>query len=265
MLCLNPIDTHSVFVSRMKKINLIFSVLVALLLSSCLDTALDATDTYVENQLNYLDVQFDELGISNDPFSIIAVTPTSADNWRVIVEYSGGCVEHSFYTWWDDEWETSGQERFFLAHHANGDVCDALVRDTLSLNLGEIFYQQIPDSTILRIVNESNGSNVSVDPKLAAIKQATLCNYEANIVTNSCGEGIWENRWLLLEDSVENLPVWIIPVRASSQVSLEIPEEGAYSVGFTLLFGYESAELSNSCYLTDAGYAIPANINCFKE
>ena len=265
LFCLNPIDTLCVFVNRMKYTNLILIFIVSTVLVGCLDTALDATDSYIENQLNYLDGEFDDLGISNDPFNIIAVTPKNGNSWRVIVEYSGGCNEHSFYTWWDTNWETAGQERFFLAHHANGDACEAVVRDTLSLNINEIFNGELSDTTVIRIVNESNGRDISVDPKLANIIQGEQCGLGADIIINPCGKGIWDDRWIILEDSVDSLPVWIIPVRAASGVSLETPKEDDYYVGFTLLFGFESAELSNSCYLTDAGYAVPAFINCFEE
>ncbi|WP_258099502.1 hypothetical protein [Marinoscillum pacificum] len=248
----------------MKYTNLLL-LFCGFVLSSCLDTALEATDSYIVNRLSYLDGEFDDLGISNDPFNIIAVTPKNRSSWNVIVEYSGGCNEHSFYTWWDTNWETAGQERFFLAHHGNGDDCDATVRDTLNLSINEIFNQSIADSTIIRIVNESNGRDISVNPKLANIIQGEQCGLGADIIINPCGKGIWDDRWIILEDSVDSLPVWIIPVRAASGVSLETPKEDDYYVGFTLLFGFESAELSNSCYLTDAGYAVPAFINCFEE
>ena len=247
--------------NRMNKALLIITV--SFLLTGCLDTALDATDNYVYNSLNYLDQPYDDLGLSNDPFDIIAVSP-NGDEWDVIVEYSGGCNEHSFYTWWDDTWQASGQTRFFLAHYDNDDPCEAIIRDTLNLDLNYIVNTDLKDSTIIRIVNASNGSNISVDPLLAAISQGYNCGIAGEIEENSCGQGIWENQWILLNDSVRQLPVWLIPVRSDSQISLDIPEEDDVEVGFTFLFGYESAQLSNSCFLTDEGYAIPVYLNCIE-
>lgn len=228
---------------------------------ACLDTSLDATDTYIYNTINYEDEPSDY----DDPFDIIAVISESDVDWKVIVEYEGGCEEHSFYTWWDSDWQSSGQTRFFLSHYNNEDECDAVVRDTLELELDRILDDDLADSTIVRIVNSSNGRNISVDPYLADISQSNGCGMTGLVKSNSCGYGIWEDRWILLPDSVKGEAVWIIPVRASSSVSLDTPGYGDCGVGFTLLFGFESSELSNSCYETDAGYAIPAYINCFVE
>ncbi|WP_421873887.1 hypothetical protein [Marinoscillum sp.] len=237
--------------------------LIGLLVAGCLETNLDATDTFVDNRLTYLQQSFEDLGIPNDPFEVTAITPKSSKSWDVIIEHSGGCESHSFYTWWDESWQSEGQVRFFLIHNSNGDNCEALVRDTLSLDMDEVFSSQLPDTTVIRLVNASSGANISVDPQLAAISQSNSCSLKADIATNTCGDGIWEDRWLHLQDSINEKPVWLIPVRSSANVSLLLPEEqDSYRVGVTLLFGFESSQLSNTCYETDDGYAIPVSVNC---
>ena len=240
-------------------------LLSCLILFGCYDTSLDATDTFVENHLNYLDQSFDDLGIPNDPFRMIAVTPTSDRFWRVIVEYSGGCESHSFYTWWDDAWSEEGQVRFFLTHNANGDLCEAVVRDTLELDMNQVFSADIPDTTIIRIMNASNQADVTIDPDLADISQGLSCILDVEVKKNECGDGIWEDRWLLLSDSINNQPVWLVPVRNELDVSLDPPVEASYRAGVTLMFGFESSELSRACYQSENGTAVPVLINCFQE
>lgn len=238
-----------------------FYLIILLGLVGCLDSSLDATDTYIYNSLNYVGDPVDY----NDPFDIIAVTTRSESEWSIVVEYSGGCSDHYFYTWWDAEWQSAGQTRFFLSHNNNTDACDALVRDTLEIELDRVIYSDISDTTIIRIVNASNGGTINVDPKLARLSQRNVCNLEGTIAANTCGKGIWEDRWILLPDSIDHQPVWIIPVRAGTGISLDQPSFESYYFGVTLLFGYESGELSSSCYFTDSGFAIPGVVNCFEE
>lgn len=51
---------------------------------------------------------------------------------RVAVEYGGGCAEHTFTPL---SYREGGVARVWLVHDANGDACDALLRDALDLAL----------------------------------------------------------------------------------------------------------------------------------
>ncbi len=248
-----------------KNYQIAYILLILVGLTGCVETGLEATDTLVESNIAYLRSPFEDLNLSNDIFSIIAVTPVDENEWDVIVEYSGGCNKHSFYVWWDKEWESAGQERFFLHHHAHENFCEATVRDTLHIEMDLLFDSNVADSTVLLVVNGSNGSDIGIDPELSAITQGKNCNLQAAIGINQCGDGIWGNSWILLEDSVKGLPVWIVPINAGENVISGVSAGEKYLIGISLLFGYESPEVGNSCYYTDKGYAVPAEINCLKQ
>lgn len=52
---------------------------------------------------------------------------------RVPVTYSGGCAEHRFRPFSD--FQTEDTTRLWLVHDANGDTCEALITDTLDVQL----------------------------------------------------------------------------------------------------------------------------------
>jgi hypothetical protein len=62
-----------------------------------------------------------------DAYTVRSAT-LDGDTLRAVVEYSGGCAEHTF----ERRHRTDGQRgEVWFVHDANGDACEALVTDTL--------------------------------------------------------------------------------------------------------------------------------------
>ncbi|REE01574.1 hypothetical protein [Marinoscillum furvescens] len=242
-------------------------VLGAFLLPGCLESDLEATDKVQANKLTYLDPSFDWNQVRNNPFRIVGITPTD-DTWSVIVEYSGGCEEHNFYTWWNGEWEKDNSATFYLIHNANNDMCEAFIRDTISIRLDETFLRDPDplDSAHITILNASNAHKITVDPELARIAQSDNCQLNTTIKGTLCGQGIWDSQWLLMLDTVTNHnKVWLRPVTNSSKVMLTKPEPGNYTVGVTLLFGYEPIDPDEQCATLPDGSFVSVAVNCIEK
>lgn len=241
-------------------------LLSAFLFTSCLESDLMATDKIQDNDLNYLDPSFDWNQVRNDPYRIVGITP-SGRQWDVIVEYSGGCEQHNFYTWWNGEWDDN-EATFYLIHNANNDHCEAMIRDTIRLQMDEVLADQKynPASSDLTVLNASNAHKIAVDPHLAGITQSDHCTIQTALKGTLCGQGIWDSQWLLMLDTVENHEkVWLRPVTNSSFVKLTKPEPGNYSVGVTLLFGYEPIDPDEQCATLPDGSFVSVAVNCIEK
>lgn len=240
-------------------------LILAFLFWSCLDTELETTSLVSDADIQYLDASQDISELVIDPYTIVSVTPVDR-NWEIIVEYSGGCEEHQFYTFWDGAWAESNplQTTFRLLHVGNGDACKALVRDTVVVNFDQLFRGTYPDEGAIVTVNNTPGTtSITVHPTLAGLAQGSFCSINARLVATPCGDGIWANKWLQVQDSIDyhNL-VWIQPVRNNNLVSLDVPDEGNYKIGITLLFGYEGVDDGAICQAMPEGAIVPATINC---
>lgn len=238
---------------------------LAWIVTGCYDSSLDATNSITENRINYNFDSFDRSNQPNDPFRIVGITPSGVE-WKVIVEYSGGCNEHSFYTWWEEDFfsEDPLQAGFSLSHDSNGDACEAVIRDTLVLNMEKVVGRDFLKASIT-IVNARSQRRVNVDADLARIAQTGSCELAASIESNTCGLGIWDDQWLLLKDSIgAKGKVWIIPVKNDAGISLDAPASGDYKIGVTFLFGHFNSNLTSECYVLDDALAVPAQINCIS-
>lgn len=79
----------------------------------------------------------DNVGGSDRPDFGDAYTVRSAaldgDTLRAVVRYSGGCEDHTF----ERRSQSDGQRaELWFVHDANGDLCEALVTDTLVSEVG---------------------------------------------------------------------------------------------------------------------------------
>ncbi len=77
------------------------------------------------------------------------------------VGYSGGCEEHDFYLVWPEGIDLPYPLEFdvYLAHDANGDMCEAYPRETLEIDIANNplhLDAQTLSTTILGVVNTSN-------------------------------------------------------------------------------------------------------------
>ncbi|MEQ9306762.1 MAG: hypothetical protein RJQ14_22800 [Marinoscillum sp.] len=244
----------------------IFTVLL-MIVAGCYDSGLDATNTITENRINYNFDSFDEAAQPNDPFRVVGVTPNGA-HWKVIVEYSGGCNEHSFYTWAAPDLFTQQPLHvgFVLSHDRNGDTCEALIRDTLNLDMREVVGADFVNASV-SMINARSKTVINVDASLAQLTQSGNCALEASVELNdACNLSIWGDKWFLLKDSIGSKgKAWIIPVKNDAGVSLDAPQSGNYTIGITLLFGHNSSVTGNSCYVFDDALAVPAQINCLTR
>ena len=92
----------------------------------------------------------------NDPFTLISAE-VLGDTLEVIVEYSGGCVEHDFRLLCYGSWMESMpvQVGILLSHNANNDNCDAIIRQMLRFDLTPLrdeynrFYSVISDVLVM--------------------------------------------------------------------------------------------------------------------
>jgi hypothetical protein len=77
---------------------------------------------------------------------------------------------------------------------------------------------------------------------------------------------LWGNKWLKVQDSVDfHNQVWLQPVTNTAAISLNVPEEGDYDVGITLLFGYQFQIENSICQALPEGTIIPIAINCLDK
>lgn len=237
--------------------------MLAVGLTSCLESSLDATTTLSDNDLDYLDSTSKLSDQTNDPYRLFAIIP-SGETLKIIVEYAGGCSSHNFATFWDGN--TSSEEAIiYLLHNGNGDLCEAYLRDTVEVNIAKIITSDAYGAgrTIV-FINASNNREIKIDPKLAAIAQGEECMHSTSLLGTSCGNGVWDNQWLLLQEQVpEHDKVWLQPITNTTNVALRKPETGNYLVGVTLLFGYD--QLDQQCQTGPDGSVIPVAINCIEK
>lgn len=243
-------------------------LLAVLLLPGCLEDDLAVTDKISGGVVHYLGADYNTSALPNDAYRIVGITP-GADTWRMVVEYSGGCQEHDFFIWWDGQWsENPVETSLYIFYDDNDDSCEAIVRDTLFLDLNRVFYGEVPEDLYeIMIVNANTGKQISIPIDLLELAQTVSCSLEAEIVSTACQESIWLDRWLLLADSVGSFQtVWLQPVRNSETVSLELPEKGSYEVGVTALFGFEySGDGTVTCQSYPEGEVIPVVVNCLTR
>lgn len=244
--------------------NLIFTLIAIGFLTSCLESDLATTDKNSDSDLNYLDPTQDRNNYPNDPYRIIGISPRG-DFWDVIVEYSGGCESHNFYTWWDGA-PNEEAVSFYFFHNSNGDACEALVRDTISLDMPQVISDEstLSNATI-SLINANTLRRIPVDPELAGIDQGSWCSHQTSLLGTSCGEGIWDNQWMLMNEALPgHEKIWLQPVSNSTQVNLRKPETDRYLIGVTLLFGYQYSTADGNCQSLPEGSIVPIAINCLE-
>lgn len=244
------------------KIGVLLLVLISLTTYSCLDSELDATYQSSGFTLKYYGPGFDPSALTNDEFKIIAVIPGD-DVWQMIIQYTGGCAEHDFATYWDGTSESSTSS-FYIFHDSNSDECKATVRDTLELETAGIFPDLNLTSIDVKAINSSNGRTILLKSDLRAITQGDKCTLNASTQETTCAESIWGNTWMLLNDSVSSSgAVWFQPVKDSSSHE-DITTGTDYQLGVTLLFGYQYVT-GVECSATPDGNIVPVAINCLSK
>ena len=233
------------------------------LLTGCLESGLDFTPVDNDTALDY-DVSSTFSG-PNDAYNIIGISPGEG-KLNMFLSYPGGCKVHAFRVVWDGEIrEVGGFKEVFLKvfHQDNDDQCEALLRPVITIDLKSVLGSfMADDSTRIIVQNASNGRTIKIDPLLAKIPQNNTCALKTTFENSLCGYGIWQNNWFKMADSLgtgDN--IWLQPVAYNPEISSIIPAAGAYDLGITLLFGYQTPE-DPSCLTIPSGQVIPVEVNC---
>lgn len=239
----------------------VFAFLLAIGLSGCLESTFDVNDLISENDLVYLNPSQKKEEFPNNDYRIVGVVPNESA-WNIIIEYTGGCERHQFFTYWDGEITNSlsAKASFSLLHNNRDDQCERLVQDTLEIDMNKVFNGQFPaDTTFISVTNAFTGQVTEVDPYLASIEQGQDCLHPASLLGTTCNSGFWKNQWFLLTDTIANYEkVWIQPVRG---FDLKIPVSGNYEIGLKLLFGFQFSQ--KTCEDLPDGKIMPAAITCY--
>lgn len=79
---------------------------------------------------------------SSDAFNVVEVK-VDGDILSVTVSYGGGCQDHEWTMYATERYAKSYPPKLgiFLKHKANGDMCKALLRETLKFNLKDVQYK----------------------------------------------------------------------------------------------------------------------------
>lgn len=249
-----------------KPINQLLFLLSSFILFSCLDSDLDSLDINDESDLKYGLASDMEEG---DPYAIVAVIPLG-NYWDVIVEYSGGCEEHVFNLALNkaEESDSKTQVELVLWHDANGDACEALVRDTLKLDVNRASaYQYQQEDAYVSVKNASDNRVVAIDPYLAQLTN-DKCDLEGKIVAGKCALNVWQGQWILVKDSVPNHgQVWLQPVKLAQGVQVRAPTAKLAKFAVTVLFGFDYSGDSDSDTLCKGELnqtVIPVVVNCYQ-
>lgn len=246
---------------------LLFFIMIPLFLVSCLKDDLDTSIKITATNVNYLSITQDTSDLTNRPFTIIGVTPDDAD-WNIILEYAGGCEEHTFLLWWSGIWDTVGLEAsFYLFHDSGDDTCESTVRDTLTVSMPDIFGEAIADTAaLISLINGYNHREIDIPSELVAgLASSGSCVIPATVTNVSCQWSMWGTRWLLLQDTIGSFEeIWLQPVKNAESVSLIPPVSGSYLTGITPLFGYQFADSLSACTEYPSGVIVPVAVNCIE-
>lgn len=244
----------------------LYSILILSLLTGCLESGLDFTPVDNNTALDY-DVSATFSG-PNDPYNIIGISP-EVGKLNLYLSYAGGCKVHAFRVIWNGEIKEVGKyKEVFLKvfHEDNDDGCEALLKPVVTIDLKSVLGSfNTDDSTRIIVQNASNGRTITIDPLLAQISQNDMCSIKTSFENSLCGYGIWQNNWFKMADSLgTDDNIWLQPVAYNPEISSVIPSKGAYDLGITLLFGYQTPE-DPSCLTIPSGQVIPVEVNCISR
>lgn len=240
-------------------------IFLAFLVFSCVDTELSSKDAVGFYQVLYLnpDVVPDQLVIND--YSIASISP-QGDFLRVVVDYSGGCGDHLFLVWWNGEFDDDDDPLdLYLMHDAQGDFCEALVRDTIMIDTHEIFPDDYFESkNDITIRNVSDDQEILVNQKIAELA-SDECTIPVNMARVDCATGVWGDLQMTLSDTSEAYRNIILqPVSANTDI---IPQEGEALVGVEVLFGYNYmiSDSMIACQIQNNKKQIPVKVKCIQS
>ncbi len=205
--------------------------------------------------------------VSSDSF-IIRKTWREDHHLFVVVQYSGGCEEHEFELVWDpvitlvtEDQIGLDQAQLIITHNGNGDLCEAALTDTLSVNLSDIAATTDTDHLSIRVMNGSGDQTFSVVSDLVGIPENETCEYEVVLTEVVCGDGLFENRWFRFTE--KDHPAYLQPVSVADLIQLTLgPPNGKYKIGVKVVAW--SPDPDKAICLAYPGPSIPVEIWCME-
>lgn len=113
-----------------------------------------------DESITCIDCNTDQIIPPKDEFSIQKVE-ISEGNLLIDVEYSGGCENHDFIIDWPEAIIAIYPPNFsvVLYHNSNGDLCEALIKETLTFDISEsglVSSDQAINEATITVINGSN-------------------------------------------------------------------------------------------------------------
>ena len=100
---------------------------------------------------------------TSDSFTINSANK-DGDILEVSVSYSGGCLQHSFEVIWDGIVYTDPPcyMNLIITHNSNNDTCEALITETISINLKDLIGENnYKDNCTYNIFNSNNSTKTA--------------------------------------------------------------------------------------------------------
>ena len=209
----------------------------------------------------------DRSEVTSDPF-VIRSSWREGDVLFVVVQYSGGCENHDFDFVWSANIDLvpEGQVGFdqtslIIIHNANGDMCEAALTDTLTVDLADIGATINLDQLNTRIMNGGSDQTFSVVQGFTGIPEDETCEYEVVLTEVICGDGLFDNKWFRFTGKEE--PAFLQPVALMALIELP-PDQpiGRYKVGVKV--GTWTPDPDKAICLAYPGPSIPVEIWCLE-
>ncbi len=210
---------------------------------------------------------------TGDPYVLNGVD-VNGDTVEISVSYSGGCEKHDFEVIWDG---TIGMGNppvmnLILIHHANGDVCEAWITESLFFSLAALTDSlAIPDINLNAWSGYSEEDSViyTVDPYEIKFPESDTCNLLVTARSAICGVGLYGNLWLALSDSVHAgadsfyFTRFLQPVAIEASLADFRPVEGKkYLVGARIEKPHDFDSIA--VCLAWPGPSVPVRITCIR-
>jgi len=204
---------------------------------------------------------------SSDPFTILGIEHKDK-LLQVEVQYSGGCAEHQFDVIWDPdivlvpENEIGfDQAQLIIIHDGNGDLCEAALREILTIDLNQIAATTNVDQLNIRVMNGSNDQAFSAIQGLQGIAESESCDFEVVLTQVVCGDGLFENKWFRFTD--KEFPEFLQPVSVAALIQFAPdPPVGRYKIGVKITTW--SPDPDKAICLAYPGPSVPVEIWCIE-
>ncbi len=151
----------------MKHVKYYLLLVSALLTFSCDDKSEQTIKDNQDSEVNYHILIGETAGqvLQSDPIQLESATQLQNGIVELDVQYSGGCEEHSFDIYWNSSIALSNppQITLIITHNANHDLCEAAIRDKLSIDLKEFFDLDLAYRALIRIKTFDNSQSIIVD------------------------------------------------------------------------------------------------------